>query len=103
MVLHPILRWRHSGRLSLLMVVETRRIFKFFAHEGSLDGVVREDAVQSLRRRRIRRPAHLPAAVLLGYGADPGARGDKGLAPHDWLDCAAKSVDRDAVRRSLRR
>lgn len=41
-------------------------------------------------------------AVLLAHGADPGARDDNRLTPLDWLDRAAKSVDRDAVRRLLR-
>jgi truncated hemoglobin YjbI len=41
--------------------------------------------------------------VLLEYGADPTAKDDNGLTPLDWLDRAAKSVDRDAVRRLLRR
>ncbi len=41
-------------------------------------------------------------AVLLEHGADPSARDDNGLRPLDWLDRAAKSVDRDAVRRLLR-
>jgi ankyrin repeat protein len=41
--------------------------------------------------------------VLLENGADPTAEDDNGLTPLDWLDRAAKSVDRDAVRRLLRR
>jgi len=41
-------------------------------------------------------------AVLLEYGADPSARDDNASTPLDWLDRAAKSVDRDAVRRLLR-
>jgi ankyrin repeat protein len=40
-------------------------------------------------------------ALLLERGADPDARDDNGLTPLDWLDRAAKSVDRDAVRRLL--
>jgi truncated hemoglobin YjbI len=42
-------------------------------------------------------------AVLLENGADPAAEDDNGLTPLDWLDRAAKSVDRAAVRRLLRR
>jgi truncated hemoglobin YjbI len=42
-------------------------------------------------------------AVLLEHGADPRAEDDNGLTPLDWLDRAAKSVDREAVRRLLRR
>jgi hemoglobin len=42
-------------------------------------------------------------AVLLEHGADPTAPDDNGLTPLDWLERAAKSVDRDAVRRLLRR
>jgi ankyrin repeat protein len=42
-------------------------------------------------------------AVLLEHGADPTAPDDNGLTPLDWLQRAAKSVDRDAVRRLLRR
>jgi len=42
-------------------------------------------------------------AVLLKNGADPAAKDDNGLTPLDWLDHAAKSVDRDSVRRLLRR
>jgi len=42
-------------------------------------------------------------AVLLENGADPTAPDDKGLTPLDWLDRAAPSVDREAVRRLLRR
>jgi truncated hemoglobin YjbI len=41
-------------------------------------------------------------AVLLEHGADPAAPDDNGLTPLDWLERAAKSVDRDAVRRLLR-
>jgi ankyrin repeat protein len=41
--------------------------------------------------------------VLLEHGADPTAKDDNGLTPLDWLDRAAKSVDREAVRRLLRR
>ena len=40
-------------------------------------------------------------AVLLEHGADPTAPDDNGLTPLDWLERAAKSVDRDAVRRLL--
>jgi hemoglobin len=36
--------------------------------------------------------------VLLENGADPDAPDDRGRTPLDWLDQAAKSVDRDAVR-----
>jgi truncated hemoglobin YjbI len=39
--------------------------------------------------------------VLLEHGADPTAKDDNGLTPLDWLDRAAKSVDREAVRRLL--
>jgi ankyrin repeat protein len=42
-------------------------------------------------------------AVLLENGADPAATDDNALTPLDWLDRAAKSVDRDSVRRLLRR
>jgi truncated hemoglobin YjbI/ankyrin repeat protein len=42
-------------------------------------------------------------ALLLEHGADPTARDDNGLTPLDWLERAAKSVDRDAVRRLLGR
>jgi ankyrin repeat protein len=42
-------------------------------------------------------------AVLLEHGADPSAHDDNGLTPLDWLERAATSVDRDAVRRLLRR
>lgn len=41
--------------------------------------------------------------VLLDLGADPDFRDDNGLTPLDWLARASKSVDRDAVRRLLRR
>jgi truncated hemoglobin YjbI len=41
--------------------------------------------------------------VLLEHGADPTAKDDNGLTPLDWLDRAAKSVDREAVRGLLRR
>jgi truncated hemoglobin YjbI/ankyrin repeat protein len=41
--------------------------------------------------------------VLLEHGADPTAKDDNGLTPLDWLDRAAKSVDREAVRRLVRR
>jgi len=41
--------------------------------------------------------------VLLDHGADPDFRDDNGLTPFDWLARASKSVDRDAVRRLLRR
>jgi ankyrin repeat protein len=40
--------------------------------------------------------------ILLAHGADPNAQDDNGLTPHDWLERAAKSVDRGAVRRLLR-
>ena len=39
--------------------------------------------------------------LLLEHGADPTARDDNGLTPLDWLARAAKSVDRDAIRRLL--
>jgi ankyrin repeat protein len=39
--------------------------------------------------------------VLLEHGADSTAKDDNGLTPLDWLDRAAKSVDREAVRRLL--
>jgi hemoglobin len=42
-------------------------------------------------------------AVLLENGADPAAKDDNALTPLDWLDRAAKSIDRDAVRRLLHR
>jgi hypothetical protein len=41
--------------------------------------------------------------VLLDHGADPEARDDNGLTPLDWLERAALSVDRQAVRRLLER
>ena len=41
--------------------------------------------------------------VLLDHGADPDVRDDNGFTPLDWLGRASKSVDRDAVRRLLRR
>jgi ankyrin repeat protein len=41
--------------------------------------------------------------LLLDHGADPDFRDDNGLTPPDWLARALKSVDRDAVRRLLRR
>jgi len=40
-------------------------------------------------------------AVLLDHGADPTARDDNGFTPLDWLERAAPSVDREAVRRLL--
>ncbi len=39
--------------------------------------------------------------VLLEHGADPGARDRRGRTPLDWLDDAAPSVSRAAVRRLL--
>jgi truncated hemoglobin YjbI/ankyrin repeat protein len=42
-------------------------------------------------------------AVLLDHGADPTARDDNGLTPLDWLERAAPSIDRQAVRRLLHR
>ena len=42
-------------------------------------------------------------AVLLDHGADPTARDDNGFTPLDWLERAAPSVDRRAVRRLLQR
>src|SRR5262249_25544389 len=41
--------------------------------------------------------------VLLDHGADPTARDDNGFTPLDWLERAAPSVDRQAVRRLLQR
>jgi ankyrin repeat protein len=41
--------------------------------------------------------------VLLDHGADPIARDDNGFTPLDWLERAAPSVDRSAVRRLLHR
>jgi ankyrin repeat protein len=41
--------------------------------------------------------------VLLDHGADPGVRDDNGLTPLDWLERAAPSVDRQAVRCLLQR
>jgi ankyrin repeat protein len=41
--------------------------------------------------------------VLLQYGASAQALDDRGRTPLDWLEQAAKSVDRDAVRRALGR
>jgi truncated hemoglobin YjbI/ankyrin repeat protein len=41
--------------------------------------------------------------VLLERGADPAMRDDNGLTPLDWLERAAKSVDREKVRRLLAR
>jgi truncated hemoglobin YjbI/ankyrin repeat protein len=41
-------------------------------------------------------------AVLLAHGADPNARDDNGFIPLDWVERAAPSVDRQAVRRVLR-
>jgi hypothetical protein len=40
--------------------------------------------------------------VLLAHGADPTARDDNGFTPLDWVERAAPSVDRQAVRRVLR-
>ena len=42
-------------------------------------------------------------AVLLEHGADPSDRDDNGLTPLDWVERATPSVDREAVRRLLRR
>ena len=39
--------------------------------------------------------------VLLAHGADPNARDDNGLVPADWVERAAPTVDRQAVRRLL--
>jgi hypothetical protein len=41
-------------------------------------------------------------AVLLAHGADPNVRDDNGLTSLDWVERAAPSVDRQAVRRLLR-
>jgi truncated hemoglobin YjbI len=41
--------------------------------------------------------------VLLEHGADPHALDDHGRTALDWLDRAAKTVDRDAVRQALKR
>jgi truncated hemoglobin YjbI/ankyrin repeat protein len=41
--------------------------------------------------------------VLLDHGADPTAQDDNGLTPLDWLERAAPSVDRQAVRHLLHR
>jgi truncated hemoglobin YjbI len=40
-------------------------------------------------------------AVLLAHGAEPTARDDNGLTPLDWVERAAPSVDREAIRRVL--
>lgn len=40
--------------------------------------------------------------VLLEHGASTQALDDRGRTPIDWLDQAANSVDRDAVRRALK-
>jgi truncated hemoglobin YjbI/ankyrin repeat protein len=42
-------------------------------------------------------------AVLLQAGADPNAVDDNGRTPGDWLENAAKSVDRNAVLSALRK
>jgi hypothetical protein len=41
--------------------------------------------------------------VLVEQGADTDALDDRGRTPLDWLDQAAKSVDRDGVREVLKR
>jgi hypothetical protein len=41
--------------------------------------------------------------LLLEHGADPKAEDDNGLTPLDWLERAAPSVDRQAVRRLIQR
>lgn len=40
--------------------------------------------------------------VLLEHGADPEAPDDDGLTPIEWVDRAAKTIDREPVRRLLR-
>src|SRR5215467_13836713 len=40
-------------------------------------------------------------ALLLAHGANPAARDDNGRTPLDWVERAAPSVDRQAVRRVL--
>lgn len=40
-------------------------------------------------------------SLLLANGADPSARDDNGLTPLDWLERAAKTVDRGKVRQLL--
>ena len=44
---------------------------------------------------------HQNHEVLLAHGADPRTRDDNGLTPLDWVERAAKSVDRETVRRML--
>jgi hemoglobin len=41
--------------------------------------------------------------VLLDAGADPNALDERGRTPADWLEQAAKSVDRESIRRVLER
>jgi truncated hemoglobin YjbI len=41
-------------------------------------------------------------ALLLEAGADPNAADNNGRTPEDWLESAAKRIDRNAVRRMLR-
>jgi truncated hemoglobin YjbI/ankyrin repeat protein len=41
--------------------------------------------------------------VLLDHGADPTTRDDNGFTPLDWLERAAPSIDRRAIRRLLHR
>jgi hypothetical protein len=49
------------------------------------------------------RSSRIRIGVLLEHGADLSAIDDKGRTPLDWLDRAAKSVDRERIRSLLRR